>query len=191
MDDFLGPAHVLVGRSITHARPRIPEGAIHFEMPLLNRLRDPRGNDLVHPETIRRLLTWFPGGRAARPDLAVILVDRDGLQERRTSLLEAVRDLPVTKVVGVAIEEFESWLVGDPGALSRVLPRSISPPEIESLAPREAKDLLQRWTAGAHPNKNDVQVRKSLAAWCDLAMLQRRCPSFGRFLADLSAALPQ
>jgi len=189
VDDFLGPAHLLVSRSIHAARPQLPTEAIRFEEPLRHGVRVARGSDLIHAPTVRRLLTWFPGGPAVRPDLAVVFVDRDGAQDRRAALIEAVRELPVSKVVGVAVEELESWLLGDPNALARVLPSATPPPEIEGLPPRQAKLLLQQWSAGVQPTP--WQIRKSLAHLCDLATLQQRCPSFARFAADLSAALPQ
>ena len=105
-------------------------------------------------------------------------------------MTEAVRQLTVTRVVGVAVEEFESWLIGDSAALASVLPAATPPPEIESLDPRQAKSLLQQWSA-TQPGKTDREIRLSLANLFDLDTLERRCPSFARFASDLSAALPQ
>jgi len=186
VEEWLGPAHILVRRAIVRTRPQLPSGAIRFEEPLRAGGRLARGSHLVHGQTLRQLLTWV----AAPPDLAIVLVDRDGVVDRRATLLEAIRDLPLMRAIGVAVEELESWLIGDPQALAQVLPASTSPPDIESLAPRAAKALLQQWSA-SQPEKTGRQVRLSLAGLSDLEMLERRCPSFARFALDLSAALPQ
>jgi len=104
-------------------------------------------------------------------------------------LIEATSHLLATRVIGVAVEEFESWLIGDPQALFQTVPGSIPPPDIETLDPREAKRLLQQWI-GNQQAKTDVQVRLSLANLLSLETLESRCPSFARFTLDLSAALP-
>jgi hypothetical protein len=188
-EEWLGPAHRLVRRAIARARPRLPEAAILFEEPLRVGVRVARGSDLLHRPTLRQLLTWVTG---KRPDLAVVLVDRDGAAPRHTELSVAIRDLaiPVTSVIAVAIEEFESWLIGDSAAVAQVLPEATPPPQIESLDRRQAKSLLQQWSA-SHQDKRYREIRLSLANLSNLDTLERRCPSFARFTADLSAALPQ
>jgi hypothetical protein len=57
--------------------------------------------------------------------------------------------MPGTKIIAVAIQEFESWLVSDAAALSRVVsaPLAKAPQHPERLARNEAKSLLQTLSA--------------------------------------------
>jgi hypothetical protein len=91
-------------------------------------------------------------------------------------------------VIAVAIQEFESWLLGDHPAVQSITATSFDQPkEPESMAPGEAKGLLSKWLTQA-PNLGMEQARRELAQRCDLDRVCRRCPSFATLVKDLRAA---
>ncbi len=185
-EDVLGAAHLLVRRTVEEAR-RLPARAIQFEEPLATTGgRIPRGSDFQERRTLLRLLTW----PARPPDLAVVLVDRDGDTDRRRRLLEWVADRPVPKVVAVAVEEFEAWLVADPQAVATTLegmPAGAHPVSPEGLARGEAKGLLARWIGGS-PRRGvgAPALRREIAERAHLGTLARLCPAFEQFRQDLA-----
>src|SRR5689334_6448808 len=105
VEDSLGPAHILVRRCIATVR-RLPTPAILFEEPLRVRGAVAQGSRLLHPPTLRKLLTWIDPKK--RPDLAIVLVDCDGDSERKKRLEESTASLEAPHVIGVAVQEFES-----------------------------------------------------------------------------------
>jgi Domain of unknown function (DUF4276) len=189
IEESLGPAHILVRRCVTAARRHVPPSAVLFEEPLrTGRSVRARGSDLLDSSTLRRLLTWIDLKK--RPDLAVVLVDSDNDSDRKKRLCEAVATVKAPHVIGVAVQEFESWLIADHEAVTKVMPSaSDAPPAIEALQPRQAKDLLRDWHGKLAREKTTQEVRLSLAQLCDLDVLARRCPAFEQFQQDLDAAL--
>lgn len=179
-DEALGPAHDLVRRCLEVER-RIPEAATTFVAPLRLRARQARGSDLLSRESLRQLLSWPLKQR--RPDLAVVLVDADGDSGRQKLLQDYVADLLISKVVGVAIQEFEAWLLADVSAVSSTLGRTLqTTAEPESLERRKAKGILNDWVA-EHSQEKDkaLQLRRQIARLSDLDLIGRRCRAFGDF----------
>jgi hypothetical protein len=186
-EDDLGAAHVLVRRAIgstTEGRGR----AVQFEEPLRlsSNQRPPRGSDLLDRKNLRRLLTW---SRHPRPDLAIVLVDEDGDEERRDTVkayLEAEWSPPV--VIGVAVREFESWLITDLQAVRSALDIAIDEPQgREGLEPGEAKKLLDGWIETSGESNRGARVR--IAQELQLEALTRGSRSFRRFQEELGATL--
>jgi len=179
-----GPAHHLVERTVSASRG-VPSGAVWFAAPLrTGRGTIARGTQLYDPGTLRMLLHWADAAR--RPDLAIVLVDEDGHGQRKDELDRLAETVPVTTVVAVAVREFEAWLIADADEV-RALPGSVqSPPSVESLDPRVAKDLLIGWATGKQREERSVRV--SLARSCRIEVLRERCPSFDRFFRELAAA---
>lgn len=176
-----GPGHVLFARAI-ESRSSIPRPAVKFTEPLrTSRGAIARGSAL-HGKTLRILLNYQP---IDRPDLLIVLVDADGDTARKRSLEGLVADMPGTKLIAVAVQEFESWLVSDGSALSRVVsaPLARVPQHPENLAPAEAKALLQELSATV----DSAQARLSLAEQLDLDAVARKCPSFATCLDALKA----
>src|SRR5580704_10360316 len=83
-EGMLGGGHVLIRRTLGQARS-IPDGEILFESPLRTRGRVARGSDLIDRRTVRQLLTWPDPN--LRPDLVVVLVDRDEDKQRKNRLV--------------------------------------------------------------------------------------------------------
>jgi hypothetical protein len=90
-------------------------------------------------------------------------------------------------VVGVAVQEFEAWLLADEAPLRQCLGFARDPlPKPESLAPGEAKaiieDLLAKKSGAADER---YAIRLLLAEALDLALVASRCKSFQRFRSHL------
>jgi hypothetical protein len=184
LEEELGAAHLLLRRALEDGRS-IPEAAVSFEEPLRLRRggRIARGSDLLSSQRLRELLTW----PANPPDLAVVLVDADGASDRFQTLQRTAADRSVPHAIGVAVQEFEAWLIADHAAVKRALGTSPSgPAEIETLPPGRAKETLTRWTAEAGKSQQEREVRITIARICDLTHVSRRCSAFAAFVADLS-----
>jgi hypothetical protein len=114
-EDALGAAHYVVARALNRTR-HLPETAVLFEEPLrTNRGRPARGSDLLDRQTLRRLLMWPSAAR--RPQLAIVLVDADGDETRRPTLNAATENVTTPRVVAVAVQEVEAWLIADMNAV--------------------------------------------------------------------------
>lgn len=175
-EESFGSAHLLILRCIEQERS-IPANAIVFEEPLRTRGRIAKGSDLSNERILVQLLTWPSADR--RPDLVVVVVDCDGELHRRERLAHAVAAVTVSRVIGMAIQELESWLLADQRALAGVLGRGPAyPGPPESLAPGDAKRLLAQWGV-------DAEKRRDLARTCDLKTLATTSTAFERFLVDL------
>lgn len=181
-DLHFGPAHFLFKRLLAHARG-LPEGAVQFEAPLRIGTRVARGTELLDRSTLRRLLTWFDEAVRA-PDLAIVLVDADGDSHRKNTLESHVEGLPVAKVIAVAVQEFETWLIADQNAVHAAMNATHSTlPDLESLPRREAKERLTQWCDAS--GRNDRDVRMTLAQTCALDSLERRCAAFATLIREL------
>lgn len=187
-----GPAHRLVARCLTdgEADQRV---ALAFEAPLRTRGRVARGSDLVDKRVLPRLVTWLDSARA--PDLVVILVDGDGDPYRRRRVLEALDSRPSFSpptVAGLAVLEFESWLIADIAAVNSVLGSTQNQtPAPETLRPGQAKELLTRWIAESPLAQDTPTVRAQLASSLDFDRVGRVCPAFATFLADFRGVISQ
>lgn len=184
-DDKLGPAHVLVRRCVAFRR-KLPENAVIFEAPLRVGERIAEGSDFLRPTTLRQLFTWL--GRNRKPDLAILLVDQDEQADRRRQLRECLSDMRVPRVIAVAVQEFEAWLIADETAAASVLNQPIAtPPAPEGMRRREAKQLLRSWIG---TSKDESLARLEIARVCNLPVIRSRCPAFAEFLSDLGAGPP-
>lgn len=186
-EEDLGSAHLLVRRCLEKARS-LDASLVRFEEPLrTGRGTRARGSTLHSRETLRQLLSWADPTR--QPDLAVILVDADGDDERQDLLDSAVDGVLVETVIGVAIQEFEAWLVADPVALQSVLRQPLTLPakSPEKLSRRQAKELLQQWCEQHARSRDAAVIRRDLARLCDLDTLARQCTAFALFLRKLQA----
>lgn len=184
-----GPAHALVARAVA-ATWSVPEAAVQFEAPLrTGRGTVARGAELLDRGTLRRILLW--ARPTQRPDLAVVLIDADGTNDRPARLAEFTSDLPGRRVVGVAVQEFEAWLLADGVAARAVLDHPVAVQHPERLEPGAAKARLNEGCdASEHADRKEHRraVRQKLCEHMDLDAVARACPSFRAFLDDLRAA---
>jgi hypothetical protein len=193
--EMLGPAHHLCSRLIARELPKPRE--VLFLSPLHLKAGKPhRGSDLHNAKFVRRLLTIADPKR--RPDLALVLVDEDGDAGRRRELTAALQDVPQLHVIAVPIREFEAWLIADQRALVDILQVTDTPPEVEGMKPRQAKELLRGWIdasalAGASQSERAAQleqVRSSLARQVSLDALDK-LRAMKLFRDDLRTAIGQ
>lgn len=184
--DALGPAHVLLMR-IAAANASVGQSPeLRFEAPLRRPDgRVARGSDLHRAATLGKLLR-YPTHRR-RPDLAIILVDEDGVSVRRKQLTSALAGIRVPPhLLAVAVREFESWLIADHKALSEVAQTKVEPNDApDRLDPGQAKEKLRGLLAGV-----DERVgRRQLAERLDLDLVGTRSKSFQRFCNDVRKVL--
>jgi hypothetical protein len=194
--DELGAGHILIARSLRHTR-QIPEASTSFyQGKKLATGRFPRGSDLLLERNIQQLGTVDTARpHVLVPDLFVFLVDQDDDVGRKLRLQAAcARAAPrgLSRCVVVAVKEFEAWLVADTATLRQHLrdaqPLGQTP---ESLERRVAKEWLQRAiTEDASAKEADrhahtLAIRRALATNADLSIVERTCPSFSTFIAEL------
>jgi hypothetical protein len=184
--DELGSAHVLARRVIALVNAaRQPV----FVAPLRTRGRHARGSDLIVPRVLGDLTTW--PSVATSPNLAIIIVDRDEVLDRRAELRRATEGLitPPLRVVAVAREEFEAWLITDVLALRSVLELDLDQAEDpEQMRSGAAKNLLRDWIGKSSVALDSRDVRTALAGQLRLEFLLRQNRSFQEFVEDLRAA---
>lgn len=103
--------------------------------------------------------------------------------ERKALLEKALKRNGLEGAVGVAVKEFETWLIADTKAVSTVLGGSNNTSSNpESLPCRKAKQLLAGWSKEIEtPHRSPVDIRKELASTMDLESVSNLCPSFKAF----------
>lgn len=181
-ESHLGSAHVLVRRLVLELAS-IPEEAVQFEEPLKYQNRRARGSLLL--KALPKLFRYPPG---SVPTLAVVFVDQDGVSDRERKLQEDSKKVGLPVALGVAVREFEAWLIADSvcvAALAGALGVR-SPSKVEKMANGAAKD----WLHSVIPKDGTrSSVRMELATGLNLQTVRRECPSFERFCASLAVAL--
>lgn len=188
-DDF-GPAHIIVQRVLTEGA-QIPPPAINFIEPLRTKTgARAYGSQLLKPGILNEILA----GWLLDPPLVVLLVDSDDSPpvERTVILKEALERNSLRGAVGVAVREFESWLVADSQAINKVVGAgSNSFLNPENLNCGEAKESLQRWIrAIAHPDRKVIDIRREIAVAMNLDTVSSVCPSFRAFRKALLVLKP-
>lgn len=85
--------------------------------------------------------------------------------------------------VGVAVKEFESWLIADAKAIGQVIDNVHHDCQApETLACGEAKQTLQKWSKDmTHPSRHLLDIRRELANVMNLDVVANVCPSFKAF----------
>jgi hypothetical protein len=188
-DESLGTAHVLVRRSIAQRMAR-PEASIGFVAPQRHSrtTRELSGSDLKNPSLLRRALAWPSSQRA--PDLAVVLVDADGDRGIGAQLSSATQGLRLKRVIAVAVQEFEAWLIADEQCCGQIAGTTFDRTSDPEAMPREgAKRTLDTWRSRARQPLEPIEFRIACARCCSIDEIARRCPSFDRFLKDARDAL--
>jgi hypothetical protein len=187
-DEQLGAAHVLVRSALQFVDAR--RGAeLQFVEPQRTASGRVVGGQLLLPKTLRKVLSWADAKRA--PELAVVLVDEDGQSDRLSVLKRTVQGLhhPMA-AIGVAVREFESWLIADHRALARVTGQRIDNAfDVEALRPGEAKQHLNDVAASLRDERGVAAAHRRIAEQLDLAELKSRSKSFSRFVDEARECL--
>jgi hypothetical protein len=157
---------------------------VRFVSPLRPRGKTVRASELLVP-TILRSLVAFPNN-FRRPDLAIILVDEDG-DGSRQALAASLDGSIVPAVMGVAVPEFEAWLIADHANLAQVLRTTIDPPPA-TMAPRAAKAFLSKAFSCRSGSSDPAELRKELARSCDFKALMR-VRSFEMLMKEIGRVL--
>lgn len=95
---------------------------------------------------------------------------------------------PPLKVIAVAVEEFEAWLLADLDAIGAVLGiRPLIPSKPEALGRGVAKQLLSTAirTAASSSGRSARVYRREIAEQCDLEVLTSLCSGFQGLRTDL------
>jgi len=192
-EEHLGAAHSIARTALKAAsEPTVHDVA--YLSPLRTNARHVRGNDLISKIVLRRILTWPDPKRA--PHIAIVFVDQDGDKKRKRQLMEWTADLSRPRVIAVPIPEFESWLLADEVAASRVLEVKIqTPPAPEGLGRTRAKALLDEWlsqstatTTRGSSRVAPASLRRRIAEAISVDRLSR-LGSFQDFVADCRTAI--
>jgi hypothetical protein len=142
--------------------------------------------------------TWKP----EEVDLIIILADADDkVSERQKNLEKALQEIQENhldasgniitdqSIGGLAIKDFEAWLLADFQTVSTIL--SIKIPELSNLEESDqTKDILEKAIAESNylseENNRQLKIRWHLARQIDLAILRKSCPQgYGLFSQSL------
>jgi hypothetical protein len=136
--------------------------------------------------------TWKP----EEVDLIIILADADDkVSERQKSLEKAltkIQEYDLDAIGGLAIKDFEAWLLADFQTVSTIL--SIKIPELSNLEESDqTKNILENAIAESNylseENNRNLRVHKikwNLAFQIDLMILKKSCPQgYGLFSQNL------
>lgn len=190
MPEELGPAHILIQRILSEEL-QIPAKAIDFLEPLrTNDNNRPYGSKLLNARVLDEILIGWSIRPSDQP-LVVLLVDSDEQPPKtRCQILEdALSRNLLEGAVGVAVKEFETWLVADTQAVAQVV--GMAQPNVtrpENLECGEAKTLLNQWIRPAvNPARQPLDIRRELVVSMDLSVVAEVCPSFREFQQQLVA----
>lgn len=184
----LGPAHIIVQRILSEGI-QIPAPAIDFVEPYRTQKAGARakGSQLLKPKILDEILiSW----RLSQP-LIILLVDSDDQPpaERTAILKNALTRNSLVGATGVAVKEFEAWLIADANALGQVIGKIDHDCQApEKLACKEAKQNLQKWIQDiTYPSRQSIDIRRELAIAMNLDVVANLCPSFNAFRQELLA----
>jgi Domain of unknown function (DUF4276) len=159
------------------------------------------GHSILDPKYLSQvIIAWKP----EEVDMILLVVDADDkLEQRKIDLERAlnkirdnhldINDKPISdrSTGGLAIRNFETWLLADTKAISQVLGI-----EIENLENLEdlngGKDILENaiacstYLSSDSSNQRPLKIRWQLAFEIDLEILKTNCPNgYGNFIESL------
>jgi hypothetical protein len=162
------------------------------------------GHSISDPKYLAQvIIAWKP----EEVDLIIIVVDADdNLPQRKYELQRAlnkirdnhldINEQPISdcSAGGLAIKNFETWLLADTQAVSKIL--GVELEELENLEDLDGgKDILENAIAQStyiskeNSNQRPLQIRWKLAFEIDLATIKARCPlGYANFAQDLIVA---
>jgi len=195
-----GALHTLIRRELKDAG--LPDCDFVQRHPSTKEIRKGKvttGFGFLDPKYLSQIaITWKP----EEVDLIIILADSDDkISERQKSLkdaLKAIQDnhldasekiIKDQSIGGLAIRDFEAWLLADFQTVSTIL--SIKIPELSNLEESDqTKNILENAIAESEylveSNNRKLEIRWHLADRIDLAILRKSCPQgYGLFSQSL------
>ncbi len=124
----------------------------------------------------KRLLMWMRFAERNGFDALVLVVDEDGVKDRRDAISNAQLHCGFTipRALGIAIRSFDAWMLADQGALSCVLEQTIlKQPDPERI--RDPKELCRSLVDASDVNCGLAEFYFRLAAIIDIDQLCERC----------------
>lgn len=129
---------------------------------------------------------WLRAAERGGFDALVLLIDRDGDDRRRRQFNQMQEDLSIRqpRALGVAVEEFDAWMLADEQALGGALnlpklPRQPAPENVKD--PKELCESL-------HPGVAWREVYATIGNTASLDVIEQRCPKgFAPFAARVRA----
>lgn len=125
----------------------------------------------------KRMLLWLKHAERNGFDGAVILIDEDG-DVRRHADVEAAQEqvrFRVARACGLAIREFDAWIVADEQALSAALGCTVPcQPSPEGI--RDPKRTFADLHAASPCRDRPREVYAAVLAQANLDLLAKRCP---------------
>lgn len=163
------------------------------------------GHSILDPKYLAQVvIAWKP----EEVDVIVIVVDADDNLSERQKVLELAltkirsnhldgNDKPISdgSAVGLAIKNFETWLLADIQTISKIL--SIEPEQFDDLENlSDTKDILERMLAKSTylsedtSNQRPLRIRWNLAFEVDLEVIKTRCiTGYAKFAQDIKVAV--
>ena len=156
------------------------------------------GHTILDQKYLQKIvIAWKP----EEVDIIIILVDADeNLPSRKQQLKSALKTIqeyhldineePISdkSIGGLAIRNFETWLLSDKNNLEKIL--GVETPELDKLEELEnSKSILDNaivqstYLIELKRNQRDYQIRWDLAKTIDLGLLTQKCPQgYGKFI---------
>ena len=137
----------------------------------------------------KRAVRWMLEARKRGYDVLVLVIDEDGCRERVAELekaqLESVVTSRVSRALGIAVRNFDAWMLADEQALSVVLSVAVNTqPSPEQIV--DPKSLCAALLEQSRCQSSQREMYAKVAELIDLGRLEQRCPiGFGRFAERL------
>lgn len=200
-----GALHILIRRELESAG--LPECDFVQRHPSISESRSFKrrtGHSVLEPKYLAQVaIAWKP----EEVDMILIVVDADdNLSQRQRELeraLNKIRDnhldvneqtISARSAGGLAIRNFETWLLADTQTVSKIL--SLELEQLENLEDlNDTKELLETVIAEStylsqeSSNQRPLQIRWNLASQIDLAIIKTCCPNgYAAFAQHLMVA---
>ncbi|QDT47331.1 hypothetical protein Pan258_13640 [Symmachiella dynata] len=139
----------------------------------------------------KRALAWIRYADRNGFEALVLVVDQDGDTEREAQLHHAHADdrLKFPRAIGVAVKQFDAWMLTDEKALTKVLGVQVnrqSDPENNANPKQTCRGLLDQ----CNDELSQTEMYARVAQEVDLDLLKGRCPRGFAAFAQRVEALP-
>jgi len=157
----------LLGSSVDIKTKKISDNTV--------RMHTPKGSG---SNLEKRFMAWMNYAKRKEFQAVVILTDQDGKRERQSDIDGAQQlDYPdIPRACGLAIRQYDAWMLADETALSSVLDKTIGrQPDPEGI--RDPKSCCQQLRDSSTIEINLTDMYRQVAENLDLDILIERCPN--------------